>query len=129
MVKKLGTPETKILIILTYYICVAIPPLIGSSIEIRNTSNLRVQLLNYFTCEQPGHNPDAPCDTNTFRQNLYHQLSTLGEVLRNLFPLICLLYVVNVQELKTACGKWQKRRKAEYGMQKTVDTIESVSKL
>ena len=57
-------------------------------------------LINYFICEGRGNDPNNPCDRNTFRQYSNPELTTISFVLINIFPVINLVYAVNIKEMK-----------------------------
>ena len=70
------------------------------TIETRNSEPFMEALINYFICEGRGNDPNNPCDRNTFRQYSNPELTTISFVLINIFPVINLVYAVNIKEMK-----------------------------
>ena len=92
----------------------------------RNSNLFAAQLLDYFICEQSGHNPDAPCDRDSFRQLAYPGVTAVAFVLLDLFPSVNLVYALNVMQVKKKCAR---RRRDSEGVVRTVKTTVSSSQV
>ena len=88
---------------LSYYILVTVFSLTSFTLATRNSGPFVMQLQAYFACEGRGHDPDNPCDRNNFRQLAYPGVATTSFILLDLFPVVNLLYVLNIRELKDKC--------------------------
>ena len=102
------TPERKILIVLIYYMVLLVTALTALTLLTRDSQQFSTQLLGYFACEAFGHNPEMPCDPNTFRQYAHPEISAVALIFVAQFPTINLVYVVNIKELREL---WRKARK------------------
>jgi len=65
----------------------------------RNRDKFITGIQTYFFCEQDGFDPDNPCSRD-YLMNLYPSISTLTIVLLGLFPVVNLIYAINLNELK-----------------------------
>ena len=97
---KFGTAERKILIIFCYYILLVVVALTSFTLNTRNSEPFLEALINYFFCEGRGNDPNNPCDRNTFHQYSNPELTTISFVLINIFPVINLVYALNIKEMK-----------------------------
>lgn len=100
---KMSTPERKIFITLCYYVIAAAFSLVSITLGRRNSGPFAAALLSYFICEQHGHDPNDPCDTNSFRELTNLGVSLVTNILLNLFPMVALVYALNVKEMKEKC--------------------------
>ena len=66
----------------------------------RNAPELNDSIHEYFCCEQGGHNPDNPCSRSEIGDLSDFCLKIVLYILMALFPVVNLIYAVNVQELK-----------------------------
>ena len=94
-----GTAEKKLLIVFCYFILMTVITIASSTLLVKKNSELLGSIQKYFTCEQGGHNPNNPCSRSDI-DNMLYPLDTLGFMMFSLFPVITLLYVINIQELK-----------------------------
>ena len=99
----LSTPERKILIILTYYVVLSVFSLTAFTINSINATNFISSLFRYFACEESGYNSEMPCDRSQFTQFGYPGITAVAGILFSLFPVVNLVYVVNITELRK---KW-----------------------
>ena len=108
----MGTPEMKILIVLCYYVLSAVIALISFTLSTKNSEQFVSRLLDHFDCEMHGQDPENPmaCDRNDFRQFSSPELAALVAALFSLFPVVNLVYVVNIKELKQKCKAYRLRR-------------------
>lgn len=68
-----------------------------------NAPNSASQLLAYFICEQDGYQESDPCNRESFRQLAHPELITIVYVSLGIFPVVNLIYVVNIRELREKC--------------------------
>ena len=66
----------------------------------RNSSQLVESIRKYFICEQGGQNLNNPCNRSDINRLSNPWVSTLSYITLSLFPVMNLLYTVNIQELK-----------------------------
>ena len=100
---QVGTPERKILISLSYYVVLVAFSLTSFTIAARNSELFLTLLLTYFSCERNGHDPEMPCYRNTFQQLSNAELAAIASALIALFPVMSLVYALNVKELREKC--------------------------
>lgn len=96
---KFGTAEKKLLVVLCYYVILAAVALTTFSIGTRDIKTFVQSVQNYFLCEQNGHDPDRPCNRK-LKGQLHPALFTITYVLLGLFPVVHLIYAINMKELK-----------------------------
>ena len=97
---QIGTAEKKILITFCYYVLLTVVVLTTFTIKTRNSELFVEELSNYFACEERGNDPNNPCDRNTFCQLSYPWLSAISFMLLYMLPVVNLVYVLNIKELK-----------------------------
>ena len=100
---KIGTAERKVLIVFCYYVILAVVALTTFTISTRNGDLTARRIFEYFTCEQNGHDPDEPCSRSNFEELTNPAWTTLSYMLLGMFPIVNLIYAVNVEELKAFC--------------------------
>ena len=102
----IGTAERKILIAFVYYIFLAVLALLTYSQATRDDEPFVRALLSYFECERNGYDPDNPCDTSGYERFIVSiVLASLSFILIGLYPLLNLVFVVDVQEFKQVLKK------------------------
>ena len=73
----------------------------------RNGPVLRESVQRYFFCEQTGRDSSKPCNRSEFENMTNAAETTLSYILLiAIFPVVNLLYIVNIQELKELCRKY-----------------------
>jgi len=92
--------EMKVLIILFYYILLGVCSLTTFSVTSRNMQLFTSGLVSYFLCESTGTNDGKVCDRTAFEQFSNPIPAALSFILLGLYPVVNLIYVVNIQELK-----------------------------
>lgn len=97
---KIGTAERKLLIVFIYYVLLAAIALTTFTISTRDSGVLAEKVFSYFKCEQNGHNSSSPCSRSEFGATKSAGLTTVSYILLGLFPVVNLIYAVNIQELK-----------------------------
>lgn len=102
------TAEKKIVIVLVYYILLAAISLVAFSLSIKSTDHFIDEVLNYFKCEGHGVHPDNHCDKHidSYLKHRQVALISMSHILLGLYPVVNLIYVVNIQELKKLIKKW-----------------------
>lgn len=107
---KFGTAEKKLLVVFCYYIILATVALTTFTVVTRNASNYIKNIQRYFLCEQGGYDPNNPC-SHDFRRQSYPSLTTLSYVLLGLFPVVNLIYAINLKEMKEIFQKMKLNKK------------------
>lgn len=102
---KIGAAERKLLIVFCYYVVLAVISLTSFTMSTRDASAIATHTLEYFLCEQGGHNPETPCSRAAIDEMTDPVISTMSYILLGLFPIVNLVYALNVQELKEHC-RW-----------------------
>ena len=102
---KFGTVEIKILLVLFYYFFLDSEALVAFVLNAKGNGPFAAAVLNYFDCEATGNTADGKCDSE---RNAYESLnnvtiSGISYVLLCIFPVSCIAYVVNCNELKKCC--------------------------
>ena len=100
--------ELKILIVFAYSVVFAVIGLITFTVGARNARALEQDLTTYFSCESFGSAMSCPRNfTSTFIE--IDVLVDLSLVLLAMYPIVNLVYIVNIQELKEffkrKCGR------------------------
>ncbi len=97
---KFGTAEKKILIVTCYCIVLSTVVLTALTLSTRDDTTAFVRNIGlYFLCEQRGHDPENPCSRD-YIKNSDSVLTMLSYVLLSLFPVVSLIYAINIRELK-----------------------------
>lgn len=65
-------------------------------------------LLEYFSCEQKGHDPNNPCSQYDINRLGFPSATLISYIIFGLFPAVILVYAINVQEMKKALSSKQK---------------------
>ena len=103
---RIGIAERKILLVFMYFVFLAVPTLLSFSQATRDDELFAKTLLIYFDCERNGYDPDNPCDTSSYRKFIALIVFVpLSFILIGLYPLLNLVFVVDVQELKQVLKK------------------------
>ena len=100
-----GTAEKKLLIVFSYYIMLSSIALTTFTILTRNNEILISGIKEYFFCEQGGFDPENLC-TRDYLKYTYPCLNTTSYVLLSLFPVVNLIYAINLKELKALLHRW-----------------------
>ena len=107
---KFGTAEKKLMIVFSYYIVLSSVALTTFTLSTRNIDILIRGIQEYFFCEQGGFDPEDRC-TRDYLKYAYPSLSTISYALLGLFPVVNLIYAINLKELKAALNKCQPKSK------------------
>ena len=105
---KIGTAERKILIIFCYYVLLATIALTTFTVTTRNVGQFAAAVADNWQCELTGVDPENPC--NELRASLeditYPELTSCSYILLGLFPVVNLVFAVNISELKQKLKTW-----------------------
>ena len=93
-----------ILVIFCYYVILGVFSLTTFTLIIKNQRVVE-EISGYFTCELPGVDPQNPCDPSHYQALLHPELECLTYVLLQIFPVINLIFAVNIEDLKQWCGR------------------------
>ena len=92
--------ELKILILLIYFSILLAGIITSFTLRLSSIDSLITDVRVYFSCEAVGDIPGkTPCD-RSFERLGSEILSVISYLLIGLYPIVSLIYVVNVQELK-----------------------------
>ena len=92
--------EIKVLIILGYFIIFGVSALTTFGVTLRNGQNFRNELVTYFLCESTGTSGDKVCSRMGIEQFSTPIPIALTLLLFGLYPVVNLVYAVQIQELK-----------------------------
>ena len=96
--------EIKLLVIFCYaFILLAISQ-ITLTFSLRNRQNFRTRLMAYFLCELVGVAFGNNCE-RSFERFSGEAFIIFSFILLGLYPVVKLVYVVNVKELKNSCRR------------------------
>ena len=99
--RKAKAVEVRVLIILCYFILLGVSALTTFSVSSQNIQHFTRELISYFLCESTGTtNGKLPCDRMAFEQFSNPIPTALSFLLLGLYPVVNLIYVVHIQELK-----------------------------
>ena len=101
---KIDTAERKILIIFCYYVLLGVIALITFTLATRDNGRLLEEITGYFRCEFTGIDAQNPCDRSRYQALLNPELNCISYILLGIFPVVNLVFAVNVEELKQWCG-------------------------
>lgn len=99
---KIGTAERKILIVFVYYVLLTVISLVAFSLSIKHKDQFISKVGEYFHCESHGVNPNSHCDefVDSYLKHRQVALVSMSHILLGLYPVVNLIYVVNIRELK-----------------------------
>ena len=96
----------KIILNISYYAGIVIYVLITLAIHKHHfpKDSYTQALREYFLCESAGISPGKTCDRSEFNQSLPYLLPfEIIPILTALLPVVTLVYVVNIHEVKQSC--------------------------
>jgi len=99
---KFGTAEKKLLVVFLYFELLVIIALITFSLNTRYENEFIQSLLDLFSCEQTGHDPENICSRSDINRLGFPSATLLSYIILGFFPVVILVYAVNVKELKKA---------------------------
>ncbi len=109
---KLGTAEKKLLVIIVYYVLLAVLALTTFTIFSQTLPLFMKRLFEYFTCEQTGSPESAPCDTGGFQDLTNPIPANMSFVLLAVNPWLNLVFALNIRELKELLCPYVQRTKS-----------------
>ena len=83
-----------------YYVVFAVLALTTFTLTFQDRRRFSSALLYYFECESNGVDPNNPCDPNIYIKLEHVVLGSLSYTLLGLFPVLNLIFVISVRELK-----------------------------
>ena len=104
---QIGIAERKILIILCYYVLLAMVALTGVSVPLRKAERLANAITEYWQCETAGVDPFCNRLRASFEKQTNPRIITLAYVLLWIFPAVNLIFAVNIGELKQKFKTWR----------------------
>ena len=102
----MGTAELKILIVFLYSVAFAVISLVAFTFGARGYPQFLEEIRAYFVCESAGINSGQVCD-RSFERLSTEILLDAGLIFVGLYPLVYLVYVINVRELKQMFRRWR----------------------
>ena len=97
------TAETKVLLLLCYYIIISLVYLIATCLLYWQLDIYIEMLFAYLSCEAKGATPnEEPCRKNALQSNPFIALYTVDFALLALFPVVSVTYATNLREMKNA---------------------------
>ena len=100
------TVQIKVLIVFVYYILIGVSLMVVTVLVI-NRESITDSLMEYFVCESVGMQPGKVCE-KTFVKIPLEIAINVGFVLLGLYPVINLVYVVDIRAMKE---RWSTRRR------------------
>ena len=94
-----GATEVKLLILVGYFFIHFLMYMVIFGAIV----NYNLEIFDYFYCELSGHDPNDPCDDSVLVLPASIALLVFTVVLNAVTPLMLLMFVVNVKELKEKC--------------------------
>ena len=98
--RKAKAVEVRVLIILCYFILLGVSALTTFSVSSQNIQHFTRELISYLLCESTGTTNGKLCDRMAFEQFSNPIPTALSFLLLGLYPVVNLIYVVHIQELK-----------------------------
>ena len=113
---------------LCYYIPLAVIDTTTLTIAARNSELFAARLRDYFSCEQSGHDPNNPCDRKSLSEISHPDLAVTALVLLGIFPVVNLVYAINIRELKEKFSSCLGKTKVvSRNTKRTLSSLSSVS--
>ena len=125
---KIGTAEKKLFLVFIFYIFQASISLTVFTIGTRNSELFANALQEYFMCEFKGHDPSDPCTHNGTGQ-VSTPLNVLSIILLGLYPVVQLVFALNISELKELYGSRKKRNKHQLSRSTNLSSCKPVKDL
>ena len=106
---KISIAERKVLIVLCYFVLLVVVSLTALAITVRNSGQYAVTLVEYWQCEATGFDPEKQCDRlyALFEELGPPALIAISNLLYLILPLVNLVFVINVTELKQKFKTWR----------------------
>lgn len=101
--RKVSSAEVILVIALCYYVVVGVATTSTFALYLKNYNVLENELQKFYSCEEEGHNTNDPCDESGYLGIIDRTLTPLGYILLRLYPLLHLVYVLNIKSLRKKC--------------------------
>ena len=99
--------ETKVLVIVSYFFLFLVESQVAFTFALREAPQFRSALEGYFICEAFGVSNTSSCDRSMFFDRTAGQSAiVLGYVILGFYPVVNLMYVVDVKEIKRKVLRW-----------------------
>ncbi len=108
---KLGTAEKKLLVIIVYYVLLAVLALTTFTIFSQTLPLFMKNLFDYFVCERNGSSESEPCDQGGFQDLTNPIPANMSFVLLAVNPWLNLVFALNIRELKEFLCPYVQRTK------------------
>ncbi len=112
-----------------YYVVLATEALVTYTISTNNSANILKELEKYFFCQQKGHNPESPCSLSEIEKLTYPSLTILSYVLLELLPVVNLILIINIKEVKTILQRGYLRKTYSTRSTKIIGALHETSKV
>jgi len=103
-----GTPEKKLLVVFFYFTVLCSLALVTLTLRTKYGSAYQQSVMDYFVCEIRGRiGGDNQCleFKSDIRRYSFPVIGTIAFVVLGLYPIVTLLYVVNVKTLREVCSR------------------------
>ena len=82
--------------------------LVAFTFDARKADEYVAEVLKYFACESKGN---GSCPASEYQDVINPELNYIGTALLGLFPVINLVYILNINEIKLICHRYLGRKK------------------
>ena len=106
---KISIAERKVLIVFCYFVLLVVVALTALASLTRISGQYAITLLEYWQCEATGFDPEKQCDRlyALFEEPGPPALIAISNLLYLILPLVNLVFVINVTELKQKFKTWR----------------------
>ena len=106
---KISIAERKVLIVFCYFVLLVVVALTALASLTRISGQYSITLLEYWQCEATGFDPEKQCDRlyALFEEPGPPALIAISNLLYLILPLVNLVFVINVTELKQKFKTWR----------------------
>ena len=113
---RMNMAEIKILIALCYYFLLTAFLLAAITIPATNYPNFMADISEYFLCESTGTNPNKKVCERNFERFDSRMVLIASILIVGMFPIVNLIYVLNVQEIKKILSRRLNKRRAQLSL-------------
>lgn len=98
--------ELKVVIAFLCFMFITALGITNNSVVLQHYNEFERELLSYFVCESTGVSPGKTCSRSGFENaDLTPYTITTNEIVLTFYPVVTLIYVVNIAEIKTGLQK------------------------
>jgi len=101
----IGTAEKKLLAVFVYFEFLVGFSLVTFSLNVRFNEEVRQGILEYFLCEQNGHDPRNPCSRSEIDRYGVPGVSAMSYIIFASYPIVNLIYAVNIKKVRELCSR------------------------